>query len=168
MTYTYVHTVLSLQVHSWPCCFLLQASRRDSKPKSNELQQEPVEVHCDPTEKEPHYTEVASLVSANSTVGQDVPAPQLSTSRLLKSLKAPQYDTVAETHETARKSRDQVKSIQKALKPPTVDNLNPDFEIESTEFGFRPKYSSNPLQTLEPTSATEDTETTTGKPYLPL
>lgn len=82
-------------------------------------------------------------------------------------MKAPQYDTVAETHETARKSRDQVKSIQKALKSPTLDNLNPDFEIESTEFGFRPKYSSNPLQTLEPTMATEDTETTTGKSDLP-
>lgn len=152
-----------LQVHSQIYCSILQASRRGSKPKPHEPQQELLEAQHDPTEKEPHYTEVASLVSATSTAGPDKPAPQLSTSHLLKSLKAPQYDTVAETHQTSRKSRDQVKSIKKALKTPAIDNLNPDFEIESTEFGFRPKYSSNPLQTLGPTLATEDTENTTSK-----
>ena len=79
-------------IHSYVVSFYMQASRRGSKPKPNELQQEPVEVHCDTTESEPHYTEVGSLVSANSTVEQAEPVPQLSTSRLLKSLKAPQYD----------------------------------------------------------------------------
>ena len=147
-------------------CFL-QASRRGSKPK-HEPQQGLLEAGHDPTEHEPHYTEVASLVGASSTGGPGEPAPQLSTSRLLKSLKAPQYDTVAETHQTARKPRDQVKSIQKALKPPPIDNLNPEFEIESTEFGFRPKYSSNPLQTLEPTLPTEDADANTSKCDLTL
>ena len=77
---------------------------------------------------------------------------EVSTSQLIKSLKSPDYDVIGDSDSLKKKSRREIKSIQTALRPPDVKH--PDFEIEATEFGFRPKYSDNPLKKFKPVLTT--------------
>ena len=81
----------------------------------------------------------------------------LSTSTLLKTLKAPQYTTISESQ---RDSRHHVKSIKRALQPFGDTKEKEGFLVDSAEFGFRPKHSTNPLQRVKPVLPSEDTEVT--------
>ena len=85
----------------------------------------------------------------------------MSTSQLIKSLKSPDYDVIGDSDSLKKKSRREIKSIKTALRPPDVKN--PDFEIEATEFGFRPKYSDNPLKKFKPVLATGSSNTSSSE-----